>query len=279
MRIGVTSDIHTDISPGNSQIIKHIAEAVKEAELDVFIICGDISANVMVFSRTLGAFHHIDSDCKKLLVAGNHDIWTSQTTGKIDSNDKYKLITAIASEHDFHHLGDSPVIIDKIGFCGTIGWYDYSYRNDKHNIPIKYYMKKFFQGSVWNDVNYAKWGKSDIEMARYFENELQNQINSIKNGVSRIIAVTHHVPFKECVKYKDKLPWDFFSAFMGSVGLGEICLKEPLITHALFGHTHANFNVNIKGVQAVCSPVGYLTDPPKSLSQYARQKLHIIDIA
>ena len=276
MRIGVTSDIHTDISPANRRIVKHLANVARQADLDVLVICGDLSPGIRTLSRTLLPFYDIGLNCKKLFVAGNHDIWTFD--GNVTSYDKCSLITAICKEHKFHHLPNSPVVVGQVGFCGTIGWYDYSYRQKEHRIAEKSYERKTFQGAVWNDVNYARWDASDTEIAHRFERELQEQIDSIRSQVSRIIVATHHVPFRECVVYKDKLPWDFFSAFMGSVGLGEICVNEPLVTHAFFGHTHFEFFQQIKDVWAVCSPVGYLTDPPKDLREYAQSRLKIIEL-
>jgi predicted phosphodiesterase len=251
MRIGVTSDIHTDISPANRRIVRHLADEARRAELDAFVICGDISPDIMALSKTLSAFHNIGQRCKKLFVAGNHDIWLIGLNEEVTSHDKYSAITSVCRECGFHHLGDSPLILGQVGFCGTIGWYDYSYRRDEYRISEKSYMRKTLRGSVWNDVNYARWNASDPEIAYQFE---------------------------ECVVYRDELPWDFFSAFMGSVGLGEICLNEPLVTHALFGHTHFEFFETIRGIWAVCSPVGYLTDPPRDLREYARSRLRIINL-
>ena len=77
---------------------------------------------------------------------------------------------------------------------------------------------------------------------------------------------------KESVVYKGQLPWDFFSAFMGSRGLGEICVNEPLVTHALFGHTHFRKSPKlVRGVTAISSPVGYLFKMSKKrLPKYAK---------
>jgi putative phosphoesterase len=280
MRIGITSDIHTDISPANSQIVKYLVDAVRRAELDVFVMCGDLSPNIFTLSDTLSAFH--DLGCKKLFVAGNHDVWVLRPTDKTTSQQKYDLITKICEENDVHHLGNSSIIIDRIGFCGTIGWYDYSYKSVRYPISENAYKRKIFQGSVWNDVNFARWKVPDPEIERQFEDELQGQIDSIRDRISRIIVVTHHVPFRECVIYRNELPWDFFSAFMGSAGLGEICFKEPLVTHAFFGHTHTEFFKEIKSqnssIYAVCSPIGYLTDPPGDLKEYARSRLKVINL-
>jgi len=281
MRIGITSDIHTDISPANEKIIKHLADTIKHSELDALIIAGDISPSPIKFSQTISKLS--DSTYKTIFVAGNHDIWLPNSNSSLTSYNKYELITAICKEHKIHHLGDSPLIIDNIGFCGTIGWYDYSFKSDKYQIPEKYYIEKTYGGSVWNDVNFANWQNSDKEVAKRFENDLQNQINSIKDKVSSIIVATHHIPFRECVTYHNELPWDFFSAFMGSKGLGEICLNEPLVTHAIFGHTHSDYFMDIKRdgyhkVTAICSPIGYLTDPPQNLAEYAKNKLKIINV-
>ena len=127
-------------------------------------------------------------------------------------------------------------------------------------------------------VRLSSWCSTYSEIAKRFERELQEQIDSIRDQASRIVVVTHHIPFRECVIYHDELPWDFFSAFMGSEGLGEICVDEPLVTHAFFGHTHGESFETIHGVWAVCSPVGYLHDPPRDLKEYARSRLKIIEL-
>jgi hypothetical protein len=82
------------------------------------------------------------------------------------------------------------------------------------------------------------------------------------------------------VVYKDKLPWDFFSAFMGSKGLGEICANEPLVNHALFGHTHAKRKPQIvRGVTTISSPVGYLFKmSKKQFPKYAKECWAVFDI-
>ena len=278
MRIGVTSDIHADVSEANQQIADLVAAAALESDLDVLAVCGDISPDIMTFSKTLTSLSKLDPKCKKLFVAGNHDIWLPGTNKSITSYDKYSLITKVCSEHGFHHLGSSPLIIGEVAFCGTIGWYDYSFRNSRFQIPLMFYEGKTFGSSIWNDVNYARWNASDQEVEHRFETELRHQIASVRNSVSRIVVATHHVPFRECVTYKEKLPGDFFCAFMGSDGLGQICADEPLVTHVFFGHSHSPCVKQIGRIEAVCSPVGYLTDPPNDLQEYARSRLQIVEL-
>ena len=67
---------------------------------------------------------------------------------------------------------------------------------------------------------------------------------------------------------------------MGSQGLGEICLREPLVTHALFGHTHFPVHQQIGDVTAICSPIGYLFEPPaQGLLAYAQERLTCFGIS
>lgn len=74
------------------------------------------------------------------------------------------------------------------------------------------------------------------------------------------------------------MSWDYFNAFMGSQGLGDICLSEPLVTHVIFGHTHFPMVKRIEGVIAICSPVDYLHKPPAGLLEYARQRMTFVDV-
>ena len=273
MKIGVISDLHTDVTPLNKQILPHIVEAAENAALDVFILAGDLSPNLFELAKILIAFAESNLNCPKLFVPGNHDIWASEHPD-ITSEQKYDTITIICRECDFHPLDATPFVKNGVGFCGTIGWYDYSFRHNKYKFSEETYASKQLLGSVWNDSNYAKWDGTDPEIARRFENKLRRQIRSIKDSVSQIIVTTHHVPFQECVHSRGKLPWDFFNAYMGSQGLGNLCLEEQLVTHALFGHTHAPIQQQVGDVTAICSPIGYLHESPAcDLSVYAQERL------
>lgn len=273
MKIGLISDLHVNASPLNKQILPYIVEAAEAAKLDLFVLAGDLSANLLELAKILAEFSESGLACPKLFVPGNHDIWVTERP-HVTSQQKYCAIETVCRECGFHPLTADPLVVNDVGVCGTIGWYDYSFRKDSYKIPIERYAAKQLFGAVWNDLKYAKWGADDVEVTQRFENELQNQINTIKDSVCRIVVVTHHVPFQACVRYRGKLPWDFFSAFMGSQGLGEICQNETLVTHALFGHSHFPFHQQVGSVTAICSPVGYLHEPPtRSLPAYAQKRL------
>ena len=47
MKIGLLSDLHTDVTPLNKAIVPHLIEAVKAAQLDVFVLAGDLARHLV----------------------------------------------------------------------------------------------------------------------------------------------------------------------------------------------------------------------------------------
>ncbi len=289
MKIGLISDLHTDVTPQNKALVPHLICAVKAAELDVFVLAGDLARHLTALSETLNAFHEAELACDKVFVPGNHDIWAIETPN-VTSEQKCQIISALCYECGFHPLMEAPFVKQrvardicpsdaKVGFCGTIGWYDYSFAPEGYEFSDAQYAQKQLMGVVWNDKRYAKWGDTDLAVTRRLVAKLCKQFTVLREEVSRIIVVTHHVPFRECIRYHGELPWDFFRAFMGSVRFGAICLQEPLVTHVLFGHTHRQIDMDIGSVRALCAPVGYLhEEPPCGLQAYAESRLTCFSI-
>ena len=286
MKIGVVSDLHTDVTPRNKALVPHLINAVKAAELDVFVLAGDLARHLAELSETLNAFHAAELPCEKVFVPGNHDIWAIETPN-VTSEQKCQIISTLCRECGFHPLMEAPFLKTKnaglqgevVGFCGTIGWYDYSFAPEGYGFSTAQYAEKQLMGAVWNDKRYAKWGDTDFAVTCRFAAQLHKQLAAIRDEVSRIIVVMHHVPFRECIRYQGKLPWDFFRAFMGSVRFGKICLQEPLVTHVLFGHTHRVIDMEIGSVRALCAPIGYLHEEPSSgLQAYVESRLSCFSI-
>ena len=278
MKIGLISDLHTDVTPWNKALVPHLIDAVRTANLDVLVLAGDLARHLVQLSETLNAFQLAELTCEKLFIPGNHDIWAVETAN-VTSEQKCGIISELCHACGFHPLMDEPFIRENVGFCGTIGWYDYSFAPNGYDFTNDQYAEKELMGAVWNDKRYAKWGDTDPVIARRFEADLERQIAAIREAVSRIIVVTHHVPFRECIRYRGELPWDFFRAFMGSEQLGVQCLQEPLITHALFGHIHHALDMQVHNVRAISAPIGYLQEEPTvGLQTYAAQRLACFEI-
>ena len=279
MKIGLISDLHTDATEDNSAIVPYLIDAIREAELDIFVLAGDVTPKLSEFYDILGRFDKANLNGNKLFVPGNHDIWVSKNA-KMTSDQKCNVISEICKDHGFYNLNDEPYITKDIGFCGTIGWYDYSFAPIQYDISIEEYAEKQLMNTIWSDKKYAKWKNPDHEVAHNFERKLRNQIDSIKEKVQRMIVVTHHVPFRECIRYQGELQTDYFRAFYGSEGLGAICLNEPLISHVLFGHVHYPVNQQVQNIRAMCAPIGYLHEKPANgLLDYVQQRLTCFTLA
>jgi len=138
-----------------------------------------------------------------------------------------------------------------------LGWYDYSFRREELNIPEEQYIQKEWQGAYWRDYYAVDWSYTDAEFTDLINSKLQYDLDSIPEQVESIIYVSHHLPFRALTLYKDTLPWDFFSAFMGAESTGEILLNDGRVKLSISGHSHIRNQISQDGLLAITVPVGY----------------------
>ncbi len=237
------------------------------------MLAGDIFAmDVDCLRECLHLFDPFGGE--KLLIAGNHDLWTAER----DSFELYdEIIPAVAQECGFHDLDSGAKIIQDVGVVGTIGWYDYSFRDESLGIPIRFYELKAGPGyalsdpelrkqldpddklplkglaarSYWNDGKMVRWKLTDRLFHDLTVERLENQLQAVEEKVRAILAVTHHLPFRELVLRKNDPSWDFCNAFMGSEALGETLQRHAKVTHAICGHSHTRDCEQIGHLQAI----------------------------
>lgn len=270
MKIAFISDLHVDSSPQCFSLLEDLVHSLTIMQPDVFIVAGDIAASTTLFEKSLRSFANLP--CEKLLVAGNHDIWVDSPASLqrgIHSGVKYdEIIPAICEKNGFIFLGAAPRVIDGIGFAGTIGWYDYTLRNKNYDDTFSletYRNKRYRETFTWSDLKYARWMdaggkqlKSDEEVAAEMEDALMRQLSSLsRQGIAKTVVVTHHVPFREMIVYPNLLPFDFFSAYMGSEGLGAVIASSPAVCRVICGHSHIKSSVTMERFTAMKSPLGY----------------------
>ncbi len=285
VKIGYTSDLHVDYSAENRELVSRLAEAADKAKPDVLIIGGDIAASPTDFEWALGCFAELK--CRKLVVAGNHDIWIESKTdilnGK-DSGAKYRLILPqVASDSGFEFLHKEPVVIDGIGFAGCMGWFDYSFRNPKFDetATLAQYQAGRWQhpsngkNFLWNDMQYVWWLKdlsakisgfsrsdlclSDDEIAKEMAQALSRQLDKLaEDEVRQVVVVTHFVPNRGLLEYRDTIPHDYFNAYHGSAKIEGVIRENTKVSHVLYGHSHVAKDATIDGVRYLSRPVGYL---------------------
>jgi predicted phosphohydrolase len=300
MKLAFTSDIHVDSSPKNAALLPILAERATHVAPDVFILAGDIAAGRDLFENTLAAFANVK--CTKLIVPGNHDIWIDskrELLRGIDSTRKYyELLPALCQRHDFIPLWTAPFRFGDVGFIGSLGWYDYSFRNPNFDdrITTQMYAEGRYGLSTWVDMRRAWWlrhptdklqkprrdrlCKTDEEVCSEMIRLLTKQADELSSaGIMHIVAVVHHLPFERMVKHIEDLRWDFFSAFMGSERIGEALLGNPRVSCALCGHTHRRVDVTVGHIRAMTSPIGY-TDEWGTTDIRGRivERLHILNI-
>jgi predicted phosphohydrolase len=276
LRIAAISDLHVLPDGSDKPLLECTRQRVEEIEPDIFIVAGDISDRLVILRESLALLHC--DECTNLYVAGNHDIWFEDTGGP-SSLEKYShRIGEICHETGFHHLPDSPVIQDSIAFVGSIGWYDYSFRRTDLDIPLKNYEQKEYRGAVWYDLFKIDWSLTDTEATSLFNKRLDYDLKTLPNDVAHIVYVSHHLPFQKLTIYKDRLPWDFHSAFMGAASTGMILEKNERIVLSISGHSHVRNHISVGSISAVTVPLGYGRPSPEHLERFVQDAVAIIDI-
>jgi len=272
VRIVATADLHYEFEDYRPRV-KALAEGVCALDADVLVLAGDTFAGEpRLLEACLRLFEGFRGE--KLLVAGNHDLWAPRGDSLLLYD---RVIPEVAARCGFHDLDIAPRIVNGVGFVGTVGWYDYSFRDPHLGVPMRFYEAKVAPGyaaaspefrhlldpaeqlppqalkaaSMWMDGKMIRWGLDDSAFNRLTIERLRGQLEAIEPHVEAIVAVTHHIPFGEMLTHKPDPSWTFGNAFMGSVGLGEAILSCPRVSYAVFGHSHAAGRRRIAHLEAV----------------------------
>ena len=276
MRIAAISDLHIVSNENDFRFLECIKQRVEEIDPDIFVIAGDISDYLEVFSKSLEALEGLE--CSKLFVPGNHDIWFEDDGGP-SSFEKYtKNLDEICKKHELTYLPNSIFTAENTAFIGSIGWYDYSFRRSELEIPIKNYIQKEYHDAIWYDLFKIDWDYSDTEATDLFNKKLEYDLETLSDDISQIIYISHHLPFRELTIYKDRLPWDFYSAFMGSTGTGNILLRDKRVVLSISGHSHVRNMVRLGNLTALAVPVGYCRPAVEELEEFVKQAIATIEI-
>ncbi len=245
----VTADLHYGLYRSGDACTVKMAEYVRHSGADVFAIAGDVAdAETEYFRACLELF--ADFDGLKLVVPGNHDLWTAGT----GSDRKYReVLPSIARDCGFIMLDAEPAVAERIGFVGNIGWYDYSFRNRELNIPISQYESKELPGVCnWNDGKFIDWEMSDAEFTEKCLRKLKAAYRAIEPRVHTVVAMLHHLPFAELLYGESSVAYEFCRAFMGSERLGALLLDCPKVRYAFAGHRHGLGSCDKAQLEAFC---------------------------
>ncbi len=234
-RLLATADLHFGLHPDGNASTLELARHVCASDADVFAIAGDVGdLDVENFQACLRLFEQFDG--LKLLVPGNHDLWTTSTSSK----DKYKtVLPRIASECGFKTLDVEPAVAGDVAFIGNIGWYDYSFHNPDLKLSVEDYRRKSLPGVCsWNDGVYIRWEWEDEEFTQICLCKLSRHYSEVQAKARQVVAVLHHVPFAELLYETGGTAAEFCRAYMGSERFGNLLLRCPKVRFVICGHRH-----------------------------------------
>ena len=235
MNLLVTSDLHLGTRPAVDHYTADLAQFVCSSQADVLAIAGDIGdSSPEAFVRCLRLF--ADFEGVKLLVPGNHDLWT--TSGSSEA--KYRrLLPELSQECGFHMLDASPRVVGGIGFIGSVGWYDYSFQSSALGLSDEEYQRKCLPGvATWNDLRFINWQHSDAAFTELCLRSLSRHYDEVAGRCECVVAVLHHVPFRQLLYETGSEALEFTRAYMGSARFGELLGGLAKVRYAFCGHMH-----------------------------------------
>jgi predicted phosphohydrolase len=261
MRILVTADLHYDIRRSR-QPTKDVACRAVRTGGDALVLVGDTAGrDLNTMRECLDLFDGFPG--RKLLVPGNHCLWG--WAGE-DSLDRYhNTLPALAEEAGFSVLDHQPEVMGSIGLAGSIGWYDYSFRDDNLGIPEAFYEAKVSPGAAarfeehealleahadvlterqmafgarWMDCEYVTLGMSDREFVARLAERLDEQLTTLSESCRQIITFIHHLPFAISVPEGRPDRFAFAAAYLGAERFGQTLLGHAKVSHVYCGHSH-----------------------------------------
>lgn len=243
MRVAFCSDLHLERSHLNFEL----------PDADVLILAGDICVRDDLRPGFIGTkfpdgtrefFREVSAKYDRVLyVPGNHEHWSGEltkTTSDINAWFASEGIRNVTCEDRF-----------LIEIQGT----------------------RFILATLWTDMNrgsplimsQARFLMNDYSEIRYHGASLSSGIVADINAADRkficdnldhdrIVVVTHHAPstIGQTREHSD------YTYFYYNVGLEDMILDNPQITHWIHAHTHERVDYMLGETRVRCNPRGYL---------------------
>jgi len=251
MRVFATSDLHLGTDRRGDRAVRALVRYLQDigTPKDVLMILGDLGTSNSDIARCLNYFASFPGN--KLAVAGNHDIWVTPEEGQ-DSTDQYRQLAQICQQQGFTLLDQESAVVNDIGFIGTMGWYDYSFR-DLPGVPLEAYRDKIFPGEskpCWTDARLVRWSFSDEVVVEQQLHYLQGQLDRLEG--KQVVVGMHHVPTKSLLWHPRRVvpaKWRFRNAFLGNRRFEKLFTEyADRIAYVLCGHIHSRSSTIIQGI-------------------------------
>lgn len=258
MRILVTADLH--YRPTQRATFLDFSQRISGRQPDCLIVAGDVGHPLRLFRRGLQLFRTLT--CPRLLIAGNHDVYR----GEFHSRDLWQVqLPHAARQEGFVWLEEQNLVVQEVGICGTMGWYDYSARPP--HLPYVADEYRALKRLVCHDADYVDWPWSDVAMARYLQRGFARRLHALETdaAVRQIVVITHWPIFAEATPQRPQSAfWSLLSAYMANFTLGQLVRQSSKVTHVVSGHIHRPGQWAVPGAAGpiAFSIVGSRSDEP-----------------
>ncbi len=305
MRIVAVADLHCDEK--RRPRVAAIARAVRAAEADVLVIAGDCGDGVEQAGEALALFegvggtrlmvpgnHDLWQDATPFetrriyeeaipAVAAEHGfhcldrgpviVGETAFVGAMGWYD-YEMRQREAPEGD---LTVTPINVSlreggKMGFSAVpgaaeTGWEGLGPEEYAANGLVWQADDDPPQVAVWSDPLHLDWEQPAAEVAAAMAQHIRAQIGEVAGRCSRVVGVTHFVPFAELADYHLQSPRHAYAkAFLGSPLLGEALLEAEGLELVIYGHRHRQEVREVRGVVTADAAVTGGDDMPLLLT-------------
>jgi len=204
----------------------------------VLCVLGDNGDGTLAgFGKALDAWASLFPESRKLVIAGNHDMYSGKNDAYTSSEAFYRELPAMANEREWEWL-DYDSYYSKIGnvaIVGSIAWYDYS-------SAVGYMPSEYFAKNKKKFVADGKYITADIDDKKFSADRLNHLRTALRQSdqdasVEDVIVVTH-VPIVE-PQFDRKPDWELSNAYFGNVTTGMEVITYPKVRQIVSGHTHS----------------------------------------
>lgn len=229
----------------NENYVHLVANKVKQSEVELLLIAGDISND---YQRSLDFLHQLEqvSSCKVLFVPGNHDYWSKDN----NVTDTYKIYEAFKA--DSTSILEKPYVInDEWAVVGNSGWYNHSFGSSQFS--DEQFSEMTYKGRTWQDKIFVHWGASNQEMHQWFYNKIEKDVQAVSGR--QIILMTHMVTHPHFIVPMPHELFSYFNAFIGSSEYKKM-YETYNIKVSVMGHVHYRKQWIENDVKYICACLG-----------------------
>ncbi len=235
MRVFALSDIHIDYHE-NEQWLSRLSSM--DYQEDILILAGDVTDNLLLLEN---CFRDLSAKFQKVLfVPGNHEFWVVRDNNST-SLEKYQKIFELASNYDIsmqtYHAASLSII-------PLLGWYDFSFGQPSSQLL-----------ETWMDFRACVWSER-LQMPDVTEYFLNKNRTALKTVNHTLISFSHFLPRIDLMPVFIPSSLRYLFPVLGSV-LIEKQIRQLKPQIHVYGHSHVNCQMDIKGIKYINNAFGY----------------------